>query len=144
MKCNMKNVAKTKEQLIKELEVLQRRVAELEKREGEHKQVEETLRQSEERLQTLIEESPVIICNADLKGKVTYVNKKFEEISSYSREEMLERSWLGFDIFPKKSKKFLINRMGEKLMGKPPSPVETQFKRKTGEWIWVLGEKQRY
>ena len=74
MKCNMKNVAKTKEQLIKELEVLQRRVAELEKREGEHKQVEETLRQSEERLQTLIEESPVIICNADLKGKVTYVN----------------------------------------------------------------------
>ena len=112
----MKNVAKTKEQLIKELEVLQRRVAELKKLEGEHKRAEGALRQSKEGLQTLIEESPIIICNADLRGKVTYVNKKFEEVSGYSREEMLGRSWLGFDIFPKKSKKFLINRMLPKYL----------------------------
>jgi len=31
----------------------------------------------------------------------------------------------------------LRKRMIEKLMGKPPSPLEIQFKRKDGTWMWL-------
>ena len=135
----MKSATKSSEQHIEELDALRWRVAELEKRDAERKRGEEALKQSEARLHSLMEEAPVIICNADLKGKVTYVNKKFEEITGYSREEVIGRSWFGLDVFRKGSRKLLIKRMGEKLMGRPPSPVEIQFRRKTGEWIWVSG-----
>jgi len=105
----------------------------------ERKQAEEALKQSTERLHTLREEAPVIICIADLKGKVTYVNKKFEETTGYSREEVLGKNWLKFDVFHKKTIKLLLNRIREKLKGMSPSPMEIPFKRKDGEWIWISG-----
>jgi len=105
----------------------------------EQKQAEETLKESTKRLQDLIEQSPTMIVNIDLKGKVTYVNRKFEEATGYSREEVVGKNAFRLGLFSKTSLKLLANRLGEKLRGRPPSPMELQLKCKTGEWIWVSG-----
>jgi PAS domain S-box-containing protein len=57
------------------------------------KQAEEALRRSLKELADLkfaLDES-VIIVMADVKGRITYVNDKFCEVSRYSREEFLEQ-----------------------------------------------------
>ena len=106
---------------------------------AQRKQTKKESELSVKRLKTLIEEVPVGICTTDITGKVTYVNKTFEQASGYSREEILGRNWLELSVFDKGTVKLLLNRMREKLMGKLHSPMEIQLKRKDGERIWVSG-----
>ena len=57
------------------------------------KQAEEALRRSLKELADLkfaLDESAIIVM-ADVKGRITYVNDKFCEVSRYSREEFLEQ-----------------------------------------------------
>jgi len=56
------------------------------------------LKQSVKRLQALMDEAPIGICNTDLKGKITYVNRRFEEVSGYSREEVVGKNGLKLGI----------------------------------------------
>ncbi len=136
----MRNADKTKEQLIEELEALRLRIAELEKLEAEHKQMGNVLGQSIEQVQTLLEEAPIGICNTDLKGKITYVNKRFEEVSGYSRQEVVGKNGLKLGMFSAETLKLLGKRIKDKLMGEPPRLLEMQFKCKDGHWIWVAME----
>lgn len=62
----------------------------------ERKKAEEVLQKSEEAFKTLMEEAPIGICNTDLKGKITYVNKRFEEATGYSREEIVGKDGFKF------------------------------------------------
>lgn len=103
----------------------------------ERKKAEEVLQKSEENFKTLMEEAPIGICNTDLKGKITYVNKRFEEASGYSREEIVGKNGFKFGIMSNEISKSLAKRMKERLMGKPRRILEGQFKRKDGEWIWA-------
>lgn len=103
----------------------------------ERKKAEEVLQKSEETLNTLMEEAPIGICNTDLKGKITYVNKRFEEATGYSREEIVGKNGFKFGIMSNEISKSLAKRMKERLMGKPSRILEGQFKRKDGEWIWA-------
>jgi len=92
------------------------------------------------KVQALMDEAPVGICSTDLKGKVTYANKRFEEVSGYSRGEVVGKNGFKLGIFPKETLKLLAERIKDKLMGKPPRVLETQFKCKDGHWIWVAIE----
>jgi len=103
----------------------------------ERKKAEEVLQKSEETFKTLMEEAPIGICNTDLKGKITYVNKRFEEATGYSREEIVGKNGLKFGIMSNETSKALVKRIKERLMGKPSRIFEGQFKRKDGEWIWA-------
>jgi len=103
----------------------------------EETQSREALKRSVDRLQALMDEAPIGICHTDLKGKVTYVNKRFEEGSGYSREEIVGKNGLKLGLFSNETLRFLGKRMKEKLIGKPPSILDAQFKRKDGQWIWV-------
>jgi len=105
----------------------------------ERKQTEEALKHTTTQIQNLMETAPVIIVRADLKTKVTYVNKKFEEILGYLPEEILGKSWVKLGALSKETTKLLLDRGVEKLAGSPPKPVEIQVKRKDGERIWVSG-----
>ena len=102
---------------------------------AKHKKTEETLRESEEKFRTLMEEAPVGILNADLTGKITYVNKIFQEDTGYSREEIVGKNGFKFGIMADETSKLFKRRMKEILMGKPSRLVEGRFKRKDGEWI---------
>jgi PAS domain S-box-containing protein len=101
--------------------------------------VKET-KQSVEQFQKLIDEAPIGICSVDLKGKFTYVNKRFEEVSGYSREEVLGKNGLKLGMVPPETVKTLAGRMANKLRGRPPRLLETQFRCKDGQWIWVAIE----
>jgi len=98
------------------------------------------LKQSVKRLQALVDEAPVGIFNIDLKGKITYVNKRFEEVSGYSREEVVGKNGFKLGLVSDETVKLLVKRMKERLMGRPPRLLEMQFKCKDGHWIWVTLE----
>ena len=100
------------------------------------------LKQSAERLQALIDEAPIGICHTDLAGKFTYVNKRFEEVSGYSREEVVGKSGFKLGMFSSQTLKLLGERIKDILMGRPPRLLETKFKCKDGHWIWVAMEGQ--
>ncbi|MCJ7719524.1 PAS domain S-box protein, partial [Candidatus Bathyarchaeota archaeon] len=103
----------------------------------ERKKAEEVLQKSEETFKTLMEEAPIGICNTDLKGKITYVNRRFEEATGYSREEIVGKNGFKFGIMSDETLKLLAKRMRGRLMGKSSRVLEGQFKRKDGEWIWA-------
>ncbi len=135
----MKDKDKTSEQMAKELVKVRQRIAEMEASETEHKRIEDALRFSTWRLQALLDTAPVVICQSDLTGKIAYVNKKFEEVTGYKREEVLFKPWVTTGMFSRKSARLIRNRMVEKLKGRPPTPMEVQVKRKDGQLIWVTG-----
>jgi len=104
---------------------------------AEGKKAEKALQKSEERFRTLMEEAPIAVCNVDLKGKITYVNKRFEESIGYSREEIVGKDSFKLGIMSDETLKLLAKRMKERLMGKISRLLEGRFKRKDGEWIWA-------
>ena len=103
----------------------------------ERKKTETALAESKERFKTLLEEAPIAICNTDLTGMITYVNKKFEEATGYSRKEIVGTNSFEFGIMSEETLNLLTKRMKERLLGKPSRLLEGQFKRKDGEWIWA-------
>jgi len=95
------------------------------------------LRESEEKYSALMEEAPISFCNVNSKGKITFVNKKFEEVSGYSREEVVGKNGFKLGMFSDETLKLLTKRMKDLLTGKSPRILETQFKCKDGRWIWI-------
>ena len=103
----------------------------------EHKQAEDARREAEKEKSALLEEAPVGIVHTDLKGKIIYVNQRFESESGYSRGEVIGRSGFQLDWFPAGTLEFLAERMAARLGGSPAKHWETQFKCKDGRWIWI-------
>jgi len=103
----------------------------------ERKRAEEAVRKSEEEYRDLMEEAPIGLCNIDIKGKVLFVNKRFEEVSGYTREEVVGKNGFKLGMFGEDTINLLAKRIKDRLMGKPPRTLEFQFKCKDGKWIWV-------
>jgi len=103
----------------------------------ERRRMEEALRESEERYRTWIEEAPIGVCNVDLEGTVTFVNKRFEEVSGYSRDEIIGKNGFTLGMFENETLHLLGERMKARLEGKSGRLLEIRFRRKDGEWMWV-------
>jgi len=103
----------------------------------ERKRAEEALRESEKEKSSLVEESPIAICNVNLTGKITFVNRRFEEDSGYSREEVIGKNAFKMNWLPEATLKYFMQRMGARLRGEPARHWETQFKCKDGRRIWI-------
>jgi two-component system NtrC family sensor kinase len=99
--------------------------------------MEQVLFESSERLKALSEESPVMICNIDLESNFQYVNKKFEEVTQYSRGEIMGKNGFKLGMFHEEVFPLLKERMKAKVNGDPPRPIEVQFIRQDGELIWI-------
>ena len=106
----------------------------------ERKQAEEALREAEEEKSALLEEAPIAILNVDLKGKITYVNKRFEIETGYSREEIVGKNSLKLDWLPAGTTRYFMQRIAARLRGKPSKNWAAQFKCKDGRWIWIETE----
>jgi len=104
---------------------------------SERKRAEEARREAEEETRALLEEAPVTIVHTDLKGKIIYVNERFESESGYSRGEVIGKSGFQVDWFPASTLTFLAERMVARLGGSPAKHWETQFKCKDGRRIWI-------
>ena len=70
----------------------------------ERKRTELALRNSEEKLKTYLENSPDIICVVGKKGVITYINRATEEITGYSRDEMVGYSFTKLPLLAPESK----------------------------------------
>jgi PAS domain S-box-containing protein len=104
---------------------------------SERKKVEEALKKPEEVFKAFMEEAPIGVCDTDLKGKITYVNKRFEEAMGYSRKEIVGKNVFKFGIMSDETLKLFLSRLKKRLMGEPNRVSEGRFKRKDGEWMWA-------
>ncbi len=84
----MKDNDKMMEKPGKELETLRRRIVKLEQTETDYKRMNERIGE----LSYAIEQSPGTIIITDLKGDIEYVNRRFTEISGYTREEVIGKN----------------------------------------------------
>jgi PAS domain S-box-containing protein len=82
----MKDTAKTKAQLIKELETLRARVTALEQSEVKHPQTVEALRESEARFRVMFENSHDLLAVADKNGKAIWANPVWQKTLGYTQE----------------------------------------------------------
>jgi len=134
----MKNENKTKDQLIQELIKMRKKIADLEEIIIEGKQVKTELKESEKKYKDLVEETPIGIANIGVTGKITYINKRLEKISGYSREEVVGKNVFKLGIFPNEMLKILKERLKVRLRGGSiHQRREVPFKCKNGKWIWI-------
>jgi PAS domain S-box-containing protein len=92
-KINMKDQAKTKEQLMDELTELRQRIADLEQMERRHKQSQEALRESEERYRTIVETQMELVCRFLPDGTLTFVNEAICRLLGQGREEIIGQNF---------------------------------------------------
>ena len=92
-------------------------------------------KQSEDLLVTISENSPIGIYIAQ-DGKFLYGNRKFQELTGYSQDELLDTDPLSL-VFPGDRD---VVRAGATLMlkGKIPYPYEYRIINKSGEIRWVM------
>ena len=84
---------KTAHELLKENDLLKKRIHELERSEAELKRVEEHLRQSEERYRNIIETIEDGYVEVDLSGNWTFVNHVICRHMGYPREELIGKDF---------------------------------------------------
>lgn len=87
----MKLKDKTKEELIEQIKLSQKRIAELETADIERKKAEESFLSIRTQLegQKKALDQFAIVAETNAKGRITYVNDQFCQTSKYSREELI-------------------------------------------------------
>jgi PAS domain S-box-containing protein len=89
---------RSKEDLVKELTALRRKVAELEAVNKRLRIVEVELATSEKRLQSIVDNTTAVIYLKDLEGYYFTINRQYERLFHVTREEILGRT--DYEIFP--------------------------------------------
>jgi PAS domain S-box-containing protein len=93
--------------------------------------------QSENGLRTFLENAPDGVYLSNLKGTFLYGNRKAEEITGYTRQELLGKSFLNLKLL---SPKYLAKALGSlaiSALGKTTGPDEFELITKDGNRIWV-------
>jgi len=102
-----------------------------------NKKMEEALRRSEYKFRDLMEEAPIGFIIVNTSGVIEYVNKKIEEISGWTRAELIGRNGLTSGIFDEETRNILMERLAKRLAGDPPMTMEVPVFCKDGRQLWV-------
>jgi len=113
----------------------------------QRRQAEEGLRKSEAKCKALLEDTPIGICNLDITGNITYVNKAFTQILGYSSAEVVGKSALNLARqslqLPDEKLKSITDRIKNRLVGREKSqPMRLMLRRKDGDMRWVEAESK--
>ena len=101
----------------------------------ERKKAEKSLKESEENFRILFDNAPDLIVSFNSEGNFLNLNKKFEEESGYSREEMIGKSVFTSGILTESSVNMSIPYFEELLAGKKWALLEVEGVTKGGSKI---------
>jgi PAS domain S-box-containing protein len=102
----------------------------------ERKRTEDALRESEARFRNLLESADVGILTFDLRGRITSVNKKIEEISGLSRDDIVGKHTTQFarmGIIGLKEIPWLLKALAGRFRDQPTRVYEIKIKNKKGQ-----------
>ncbi|MCJ7470189.1 PAS domain-containing protein, partial [Candidatus Bathyarchaeota archaeon] len=88
------------------------------------KKVEEELKSSEERLSVLFELAPDAYYLNDLKGNFVDGNKAAEEVTGYTKDELIGKSFLKLKLLPRSQALKAAKLLAMNALGKPTGPDE--------------------
>jgi len=104
----------------------------------ERKRAEESLKESEERYRALFENSTEGVFTVDLAGNYTSVNKAMEELTGYSREELIGASYRDF-VCPETAE-FVFGEYSKLFRtGEPVHNIAYERISKDGKRGWLEG-----
>ncbi len=101
----------------------------------EQRETEEALKESEKKYRTLFDNAADMICVIDTKGHFLDFNRRFEEESGYSREEMLGQNVFQCGILEEASAARTLAHLGEMLAGNETPIFEVNGIDKNGAII---------
>jgi two-component system cell cycle sensor histidine kinase/response regulator CckA len=136
----MKNVSKTKQELIKEISSLKQRTQELEQAESERKLAEEALRESEEQYRTVLQTSMDGFWLVDMQGRLLEVNEAYCKMSGYNERELLSMRIPDLDVVETVDD---TTARIEKIMAQGSDRFESRHRRKDGS-IFEVETSVRY
>lgn len=122
-----------KEQLGNELKTLRSKVKELEKSLSGLKDEHARLAENEEKFRTLIENSTDLKYRCDLKGRISYLSKAWEDALGYKSTEMIGSKFSDFQS--PESIKFDADEFLKELIDKKISSYEAAYISKSGNII---------
>lgn len=114
-----------------------RRWRELRQEVAQRVRAEEELRDSEQRLKALIENAPEGMHTHDLRGVFLDVNKKWESLTGYARDELLGRNAVDVGLIPKEYVAKSARLLERSRKGEPTGPDEMDIVKKDGTRITV-------
>lgn len=126
---------KTKDQLIKELQELRDQFDEIVQLEQQCRISEISLKTSEERLAKLFEYAPDAYYLIDFDTKIIDANKFAEELTGYSKEEIIEHTFLSRRLLPYNQIRKAISILNKNRNSQPTGPDELILRKKDGTLI---------
>jgi len=101
------------------------------------KRYEELLRDSEERFRLIFEHAPDAMYLNDLQGNFVDGNRAAEEITGYTREELIGKNMFEVNLLSPELASRASELLEKNLDGYATGPEEFRIRRKTGELLWV-------
>lgn len=100
------------------------------------KRAEDTLRESEQRFRAAFHQTAIGMAQADLTGRHVLVNDRYCQITGYSREELLARTFL--DIMHPDDREPNIKKLQQLKSGETSTfEIEKRYVRKDGGVVWA-------
>ncbi len=91
----------------------------------------------------IVDQAVVGFAQADLEGRITFVNDRYCEITGYTREELLGKQWL--ELTHPDDRPQNIEYLEQMKRDDKPYSFEKRYLRKNGEIIWVnIGASQQH
>ena len=103
----------------------------------ERKRTEDTLRRSEERLRAYFENAPDAIFVYDFNGVFLDGNKKGEELTGYSKDELIGKNFIESGLFSEEYALKAMNAVLKDARGEAVEPEEYEITRKDGQKIYL-------
>ena len=97
----------------------------------------EQLRASEERYRLLTEVSPQIVWMAEPDGTPFYVNRRWDEFTGTSLEDLLRHGWA--EYLPPQEREATMREWLARLQSGEPHDIEFRLRHRSGEFRHVLG-----
>lgn len=134
----VKDKVETKEQLVRELAKLRRRVAALEKSRDEYKQSREVLWKAQECFRQVTENAQEWIWEVDARGMYTYGSSAIEKILGYKLEEIVEKKYF-YDLFRDEDREKLKKAAFEAFAKRQPfRKFANRNAHRDGRTVWLL------